>query len=94
MANDGNHVYCKELSFAPFQYDDNRCHLNNETVDPDNNLYNSLQLSCKYVTENEFKVLSTETQRSFSIIRLNAWSLKARYDCITNYLKLPETTRV
>ena len=68
----------------------NRCLLNNETIDPDNIFYNSQQLSCKYVTENEFKTLTTEKQRSFSVIHLNARSLKANYD----YHKLLETTRV
>ena len=55
MANDGKHVYCKELNFAQFQYDDNICLLNIETIDRDNIFYNGLQLSCEYVTQNEFK---------------------------------------
>ena len=90
MANDGKHAYCKELNFAPFQYNDNRCLLNNKIIDPDNNFYNSLQLSCKYVTENEFKTLTTEKQRNLSIFHLNARSVKENYDGITNYLKLLE----
>ena len=37
-----------------------------------------------------FKALTTEKQRIFSVSDLNARSLKANYDGITNYLKLLE----
>lgn len=52
----------------------------------DNNFFNTVNLNCKYYTDDQFKELITNSQKGLSIIHFNCRSLNANFSNLETYL--------
>ena len=76
-----------EQKFDSFKYSEYKmCDYENR-VDPENNYYNDLALTCKYFTDSQFNNDVYVSKTIFYLIHFNARSLSANFGEIQDYLQ-------
>ena len=79
-----------EQKYDSFKYSEYKmCDYENK-VDPENNYYNDLALTCKYFTDSQFNndvYVNNVTKTIFSLIHFNVRGLSANFGEIQDYLQ-------
>ena len=67
----------EHLTFKNFDPREHKSYEFENDIDPDNNLYNNLNIKCEYYNDDQFKELKMD--ESFSIIHFNSRSLNKNF---------------
>ena len=75
---------CNGILLDPFDHNEYKCNEWESDKDPDVNFYSNVDIECDYYIEDQFK--KQFAKNNFSILHLNARSLKANFTEINNYV--------
>ena len=80
------HEETTHFNFKPFSFTEYNEFSQEAELDPENNLFNNIDIDCEYFTDEQFRGNYKGNSRGLSIIHFNCRSMSANFDKIEDYL--------